>query len=217
MDTNYKNFLSYLDANAIKYENNEGAKLVWFGYNIDIGTIEIVVDFEHERRIGFFSFLNMNVTEGRLADALTLANAFNESLNYGSLIISQTNQVIYKIMVSTLDTVVTDDEWSEFIFRLWSISRDIYPLFGRLIFMNESPQTLFEEFIQMKEKQQAEDRADAMEELGQPSEGLGEPAPGFGPASSAGCSHTCGQTAAANPAEPHIPFDSDFRSWFLQN
>lgn len=190
MNTNYRNFLAYLDTNGIRYENNEGAKLVWFGYNIDIGTIEIVVDFEHEKRIGFFSFLNMNVTEGRMEDALKLVNAFNESLNYGCLIVSQTYQIIYKIMLTTLGTIITDEEWSEHIFRLWSISRDIYPLFGRLIFTNEEPQALFEEFIQSKEKQQAQED---------------------------GATPRPQQAPAKEADDVNVTFDGDLHNWYLQN
>ena len=127
--------------------------LVRFGYNIEVGTIEIVTDFEHENRIGFFSFLNMNVAEHRKDEALKLVNLFNESLNYGSIVVSQTNQLVYKIMVSTFGNMISEENWSEIIFRLWSISRDIYPLFGRLIFSNEEAYLLFESFLKAKEKQ----------------------------------------------------------------
>lgn len=152
MDSNYQNFLAYLRTNEIRFDENEESKLIRFGYNIDMGTIEIVVDFEHEKRIGFFSFLNMTVTDERKKQALELLNYFNESLNYGCIIVSQTNQIVYKIMYSTFDNIVKDEQWAEIIFRLWSISRDIYPLFGRLIFTKEEPRTLFDEFLRMKEK-----------------------------------------------------------------
>ena len=153
METNYENFIYYFKINEIRFENNAAAKLVRFGYNIDMGTIEIVVDFEHEKRIGFFSFLNMVVTDTRRTKSLELANYFNESLNYGSIIITQTNQIVYKIMMNVYDAPIQDDQWAEVIFRLWSISRDIYPLFGRIIFSNEEPAALFEEFLKLKEKQ----------------------------------------------------------------
>ncbi len=55
-------------------------------------------------------------------------------------------------MYSTFDYLIKDEQWAEIIFRLWSISRDIYPLFGRLIFTKEEPKVLFEEFLQSKEK-----------------------------------------------------------------
>lgn len=187
MDTNYKNFVAYLKANEIKFEDNEIVKLVRFGYNIDMGTIEIVVDFEHEKRIGFFSFLNMTVTESRKAEALELVNAFNESLNYGSIIISQTNQIVYKIMYTTFDNIIKDEQWAEIIFRLWSISRDIYPLFGRLIFTNENAKGLFEEFLRSKEKLRGVDHKTAPET----DEGKGN--------------------------NGNVSFWKDFRDWYLQN
>ncbi|MEG1585608.1 MAG: YbjN domain-containing protein [Bacteroidales bacterium] len=188
MDANYKNFIAYLQANEIRFEDNEKAKLVRFGYNIDMGTIEIVVDFEHEKRIGFFSFLNMNVTESRKYQALELLNSFNESLNYGSIIISQTTQIVYKIMYTTFDNEVQDDQWAEMIFRLWSISRDIYPLFGRLIFTSEDAKSLFEEFLRSKEKLQGVDH--------QPASQPGEEAKGN---------------------NGNVTFWKDFRDWYLQN
>ena len=117
METNYENFIFYLQTNEIRFENNAEARLVRFGYNIDMGTIEIVVDFEHEKRIGFFSFLNMTVTDPTRIKSLELANYFNESLNYGSIIITQTNQIVYKIMFSTFDNPIHDDQWAEIIFR----------------------------------------------------------------------------------------------------
>ncbi len=153
MDQNFQNFISYLNKNEIKHESNSESMLIRFGYNIEVGTIEIVTDFEHENRIGFFSFLNMNVAEHRKAEALILVNLFNESLNYGSIVISQTNHLVYKIMVSTFGNMLSEENWSEIIFRLWSISRDIYPLFGRLIFSNEDANILFESFLKGKEKQ----------------------------------------------------------------
>lgn len=152
MNPNYQNFVNYLRENEIRFEDNEEAKLIRFGYNIDLGTIEIVVDFENDRRIGFFSFLNLSVTTDRKGKALDLVNDFNESLNYGSIIISQSNQLVYKIMYPTHEGEVKEDQWSEIIFRLWSISRDIFPLFGRLVFSKEEPQVLFEEFIHSKDK-----------------------------------------------------------------
>ncbi|MDO5570721.1 MAG: hypothetical protein Q4F97_04550 [Bacteroidales bacterium] len=152
MEGNYKLFIDYLKNNEIRFDNNEAAKLVRFSYSIEVGTIEIVVDFEHEKRIGFFSFLNMFVTNERKETALELLNSFNESLNYGSIIISQTNQVVYKIMVTTFETLLKDEHWAEIIFRLWSISRDIFPLFGRIIFANENPEEVFDEFLKQKEK-----------------------------------------------------------------
>lgn len=187
MDTNYKNFIAYLKANEIKFEDNEAAKLVRFGYNIDMGTIEIVVDFEHEKRIGFFSFLNMTVTEPRKYQALELLNSFNESLNYGSIIISQTNQIVYKIMYTTFDNIVQDEQWAEIIFRLWSISRDIYPLFGRLIFTDEDAKSLFDEFLRSKEKLQGVDHKIAP------------------------------QTEDGKENNGNVSFWKDFRDWYLQN
>ncbi len=181
MHLNYKNFINYLINNEIRFENNEETKLVRFGYNIDMGTIEIVVDFEHERRIGFFSFLNMTVTDDRKYQALELLNCFNESLNYGSIIVSQTNQIVYKMMYSTFDNPIQDEQWSEIIFRLWSISRDIYPLFGRLLYSNERPLELFNEFLRSKEKAQGiepkptqqQPRRETVEpELGNPMNGI---------------------------------------------
>ncbi|MEG0994210.1 MAG: YbjN domain-containing protein [Bacteroidales bacterium] len=190
MDANYKNFIAYLKANEIRFEDNEAAKLIRFGYNIDMGTIEIVVDFEHEKRIGFFSFLNMNVTEPRKPQALELLNSFNESLNYGSIIISQTNQIVYKIMYTTFDNIVQDEQWAEMIFRLWSISRDIYPLFGRLIFTNEDAHSLFDEFLRSKEKLQGVDHK-------------------VTPDNSNEC---LGSNGNGN-----VSFWKDFRDWYLQN
>lgn len=193
MDSNYQNFISYLKNNEIRFENNEEAKLVRFGYNIDMGTIEIVVDFEHEKRIGFFSFLNMTVTDDSKFPALELLNFFNESLNYGSIIISQNNQIVYKIMYSTFENLIKDEQWAEIIFRLWSISRDIYPLFGRLLFSKEQPKELFEEFLRTKEKQH----------------GI-EPQP----------THPANQSHPVHPEEmknPTTGFWRDFRDWYLQN
>ena len=152
MDKNFQNFIEYLNKNEIKHESNPESMLIRFGYNIEVGTIEIVADFEHENRIGFFSFLNMNVAEARKSEALKLVNMFNESLNYGSIVISQTNHLVYKIMVSTFGNMLSEENWSEIIFRLWSISRDIYPLFGKLIFSNEDPNALFDSFLKSKEK-----------------------------------------------------------------
>lgn len=193
MDGNYQNFIAYLKNNEIRFENNEEAKLVRFGYNIDMGTIEIVVDFEHEKRIGFFSFLNMAVTDDRKFQALELLNFFNESLNYGSIIISQNNQIVYKIMYSTFDNPIKDEQWAEIIFRLWSISRDIYPLFGRLLFSKEHPKDLFEEFLRAKEKQH----------------GI-EPQP----------AHPANQSHPVHPEDiknATTGFWRDLRDWYLQN
>lgn len=190
VNANYKNFIAYLKTNEIRFENNEAAKLIRFGYNIDMGTIEIVVDFEHEKRIGFFSFLNMNVTENRKFPALELLNYFNESLNYGCIIISQTNQIVYKIMYSTFDVLVQDEQWAEIIFRLWSISRDIYPLFGRLIFTQEGARELFDEFLHSKEKQNSVDHQNS------PSA-----EPGHEPKENNG----------------NVSFWKDFRDWYMQN
>ena len=154
METNYKIFIDYLDKNEIKYENNEAAKLVRFGYNIEVGSIEIVVDFEHEGRIGFFSFLNMSILEDRKCEALKLLNFYNESLNYGSIIVSQSNQLVYKIMVTTFGNSLTEENWSEVIVRLVSSSRDMYPLFGKLVFSKEDADELFDSFLRSKEKLQ---------------------------------------------------------------
>ncbi|MGL4293136.1 MAG: hypothetical protein ACRCSQ_06135 [Bacteroidales bacterium] len=187
MNDNYKKFIEYLQANEIKFENNEAAKLVRFGYNIDMGTIEIVVDFENDKRIGFFSFLNINVTEARKAEALELINSFNESLNYGCIIVSQSNQLVYKIMYTTFDNLLKDEQWAEIIFRLWSISRDIYPLFGRLIFTNEGAVPLFNEFLRSKEKLQGIDHHLA------PTEGEDKKTPG------------------------NVTIWKDFRDWYMQN
>ena len=55
-------------------------------------------------------------------------------------------------MVSTFTNMLNEENWSEIIFRLWSISRDIYPLFGKLIFSNQDPFDLFDIFLKSKEK-----------------------------------------------------------------
>ena len=201
MNANYNNFIEYLKSNDIKFDENRPAKLIRFGYNIEVGTIEIVVDFENDRRIGFFSFLNLTIPQDKKAQSLDLLNSFNESLNYGCIIVSQINQLVYKIMLSTLGTIIDEEQWSEIIFRLWSISKDIYPLFGRIIYIDDDPQLVFNEFLKMKEHSISKNHS--------------QENPTQEPVShESAVEHN---VEVNNSSDQNPEFWKDFKNWFLQN
>ncbi len=193
MGRDYDAFVAYLNTNQVRFKESDEERLVRFGYNIEVGTIEVVVDFEHEGRIAFFSFLNIAVPIDRKAESLVLVNLFNESLNYGSIIVSQGGQLVYKIMLSTFDVPVADHYWAEVIYRLWSISRDIFPLFGRLLYNEEDAVKLFQEFLLQKESDNELDHSAMTDDL------------------------KTDDGHKSSEAADDKQFGSDSEGWFLQN
>ena len=96
-------------------------------------------------------------------------------------------------MLSTLDVKIQDRFWAEVIFRLWSISRDIFPLFGRLLYNEEDAVKLFHEFLSQKESDNELDNSPIAEDR----------------------KHKAHRSAADTNTENLFGFDSE--GWFLQN
>ncbi len=153
MDDNYNNLVAYLHRLDVKFVESPKEQMLRFVCEVDNCDVSILIHFQDDNRIYFSSLIDIVIDDNHLTQALLLANAFNDMLNDGGIVLRKDRRIDYRISVPILGYKLNEPFWEAMLLRLFRIPNDVFPLFSSIIENNENALELFKRFFNEKENE----------------------------------------------------------------
>ncbi len=165
MDDNYNNLVTYLHRLDVKFVESPKEQMLRFVCEVDNCDVSILIHFQDDNRIYFSSLIDIVIDDDHLTQALLLANAFNDMLNDGGIVLRKDRRIDYRISVPILGYKLNEPFWEAMLLRLFRIPNDVFPLFSSIIESNGNALELFQNFFCEKEKELNDDVKDTIIEV----------------------------------------------------